>query len=530
MIRRLRRAICAACCCVLLWLTAWALPAAARPDASDELFASTNVCRFKIVIAPADVAKLQREPHTYVHAKVTVDDRFHFADAAVHIKGGAGSLRPITDKPALTISFSKYEEAKFMGLRKIHLNNSVQDPSYLTENLCGKLFRDAGVPAPRVTNARVWLNGRDLGFFVLIEAFTKDFLKRWFTDTSGNLYDGGFVQEITERKAAVNGADPKNQNDLKALADAAREPDPVKRFERLDQVLDVDRFISFVAMELMTGHWDGYTVNRNNYRMYHDPTTDKIVFFPHGMDQMFGSQYNLQRPPLNGIVASGLMNTPEGQRRFRERVGVLFTNVFKLEAITNHVNEIEARCLPVLNEYNKGFAREFAGQAAGVRERVRAMVAHIQRQLNLPEPSALKFDRQGQAKLVLPWEAQIASGEPKLDKAKDGERTLLHIQSGSGAVASWRARLVIPPGKYQFTGSVRTAGVVAQKDESGTGAGLRISGLKRENQLAGNAGWTTLTFPLEATDLPTEVELVCELRAQKGEAWFDADSFRLVRR
>lgn len=520
---------------VLLWLlTLAASGVAIRPDASDAFFASTNISRFKITIAPADVVKLQREPHAYVHAVVLIDDRFQFADAAVHIKGGAGSLRPFNDKPALTISFSKYEETKFMGLRKIHLNNSVQDPSYMTENLCGRLFREAGVPAPRVTNARVWLNGRDLGLFVLIEGFTKDFLKRWFTDTSGNLYDGGFVQEITERKEAVNGADPKNQSDLKVLADAAREADPVKRFERMDKVLDVDRFISFVVMELMTGHWDGYTVNRNNYRMYHDPTTDKIVFFPHGMDQMFSSQYILRQPPLNGLVASGLMSTPEGQRRYRERIGVLYTKAFKLEAITNQVNDIEARCRPALVEYNQGFAREFAGQAAGVRERVRAMDAHLRRQFDMPEPVPLKFDPQGRAKLVLPWEPKIDSGEPKLDRAiepaKEGERSIFHINAGGSAVASWRARLVIPAGKYLLTGSVRTEGVVAQKDEVGTGVGLRISGMNRANKLAGTAAWTTLEFPFEATDLSTEVELICELRARKGQAWFDGESFKLLRK
>jgi hypothetical protein len=65
-------------------------------------------------------------------------------------------------------------------LDKIHLNNSVQDRSYLTEILCGDLFLAAGVPAARGTHARVFLNGRDLGLYGLKEGFDQSFLRRHF--------------------------------------------------------------------------------------------------------------------------------------------------------------------------------------------------------------------------------------------------------------------------------------------------------------------------------------------------------------
>ena len=81
--------------------------------------------------------------------------------------------------------------------------------------------------------------------------------------------------------------DSPDRADLKALVDACQEGDMAKRKVRLDKLLDVNRFIDFAAFEVMTWHWDGYCMKANNYRVYHDPSTDKIVFFPHGMDQMF---------------------------------------------------------------------------------------------------------------------------------------------------------------------------------------------------------------------------------------------------
>ena len=51
---------------------------------------------------------------------------------------------------------------------------------------------------------------------------------------------------------------------------------------------------------------------------------------------------------------------------------------------------------------------------------------------------------------------------------------------------------------------------------------------KRTNKLVADADWTSLEVAFE---LPNsgEVELICELRADKGEVWFDRDSLRLIK-
>ena len=37
------------------------------------------------------------------------------------------------------------------------------------------------------------------------------------------------------------------------------------------------------------GHRDGYCLARNNFRVYHDVDSGRFVFFPHGMDVLFGN-------------------------------------------------------------------------------------------------------------------------------------------------------------------------------------------------------------------------------------------------
>ena len=292
-----------------------------------------------------------------------------YSKVALHLKGAAGSFRPFDDKPALTLNFSRHiPDQRFHGYDKISLNNSVQDPSYLCEAISRELFEAAGVPVPRADHATVLINGRDLGLYVLMEGFGKSFLKRYFKNVSGNLYDGGFVQEVTENLNTNSGDQREDRSDLRRLVQAAVDPDPAHRWQRLNQVLDMDRFLSFIAMEIMTCHWDGYGMNRNNYRLFHDVETDRMVFMPHGMDQMFGvfrsSPTSPILPPTQGLVARAIATTPAGQQLYFERIATLRTNVFIEERLTNRVHELSRRIRPTLAAYAPDLAKEHDAQVA----------------------------------------------------------------------------------------------------------------------------------------------------------------------
>ncbi len=91
----------------------------------------------------------------------------------------------------------------------------MQDDSYLHEGLCSELFTAAGLVAPRVTHARVLLNGRDLGLYVLKEGVDKRFLARHFPKAKGNLYDGGFCQDVDEELQKDEGKGVDDRSDLR---------------------------------------------------------------------------------------------------------------------------------------------------------------------------------------------------------------------------------------------------------------------------------------------------------------------------
>lgn len=358
----------------------------------------TIIPRIEITLDPDAVQSLRNQPREYV--KVTLREGTNvFTNVALKLKGARGSFRPVDNLPALTINMDKFQKGQsFHGLDKFHLNNSVQDPTLLDEIICSELFRSAGVPTARATHARVKFHGRELGFYVLKEGYDKRFLKHNFKKTSGNLYDGGFLMDVDENLDKDAGDGPNDWSDLVELADAANESDLAKRKDRLEAILDVDRFITFTAIEMLTCDWDGYVRNRNNYRLYHDPSSGKFIFIPHGMDQMFwdvnfpitpggsserggrGRGWGGRGFRRSGLVADRVFEVFDFQRQYLDRMGELLKNQFTAEKLTAQVDRIEARVRAQCGRTDPQFVAYIGSYARSMRRRLveRARIANSQ--------------------------------------------------------------------------------------------------------------------------------------------------------
>jgi hypothetical protein len=464
--------------------------------------------------------------------KVTVrEGGVTYTEVALHPKGSAGSFRPFNNKPAMTLNFSKHKKGQtFHGYSKISLNNSVQDSTYLSEAICREMFVEAGVPAPRVEHATVVVNGQDLGLYVLSEGWGKPFLRRHFKNVDGNLFDSGFVRDITEDLEVNSGDDKDSRADLDRLVEASSEPVPAKRWERLNEVLDMERFITFVAMEVLTCHWDGYALNRNNYRVFHDRSTGKMVFLPHGLDQTFGvgrsSPNSSIQPGMGGLVARAAIGTPMGRKLYLERIASLRATVFQEEKLTNRLWELARRLQPTLAAYSPDAASFHAAMVTDFAERIGERARSVSEQLASPQ-QPLTFNEAGVAR-VTGWrriQSRDNPGAAQLDRETTDDGALLRIRmSEAGGVASWRSRVTLESGVYRFEGRVKTKGV----GTSG-GVSLRFSGARVPPIVLEDDEWALLSFGLQVEDILTEVELICELRSSGGEAWFDEGSLTLVR-
>jgi spore coat protein H len=348
---------------------------------SDAFFAAKEVIHLSIDLDKKELDSLRREPRKYAKATLT-EGKEVYKDVGIHLKGAAGSYRGIDDKPGLTLNMDKFGGKKmFHGLDKWHLANSVQDPSYLSELICGELYRAAGVPASRVAHAVVTINGKKRGLYYLKEGYDKYFRKRHFDDPHGNLYDGGFLRDLDQQLQHLSGtADVKKHSDLAALMKACNEK-KADRFKKMEKVLDVDKFVTFLCLQVMTWDWDGYPMNQNNYRVYHEPKKDKIIFIPSGMDQMWGEPRGTALPDFKGKVARALMETPEGRARYLKRMKELLEKVYDSGALVKRLDELEKRIQPALAAIDKGAGRDYPNQVKRLKDAIPARAKSIKEQL-----------------------------------------------------------------------------------------------------------------------------------------------------
>lgn len=506
--------------CALLALACSAAAAEKKNPPGEKFFSEPEIRTFQFEISGTASNRLRVAPRSYVMGTVREGDRV-LTNVAIRLKG-MGSFRSLDEKPSFAVKFDEFATNQhYRGLSKLMFNNSAQDSTYLAEMLATQLFRDAGVPAARSTHARVFLNGRDLGLYVVFEAMNKKFLKQHFADAGGNLYEA-YLGDVDSRMEQDSGA-PGNQSDVRALFNAARIADADERWRALNRVLDVDRFVSFVAMEILTSHWDGYAIHTNNYRIYHDPKSDRFVFITHGIDWAFRRPgVRITPPPLKSIVGRAVFTTPQGRKLYDERIGTLFTNVFRLPVITNRMEhaleKIRRAKLPETRMAN------LERRAAWLREQILARSTNVAKQLRGIGPEPIQFDGDGVA-LLKEWRDEPDRGEPTMDRGKFDGRNTLHIGARQERTrASWRSQSYLPKGFYRFEGVARTESL------AGGYTRLRISGDTRSISVGNTSGaWRPLAHVFQVKDDGMDIEFVCELTALAGDVWFDLDSLHVRR-
>ena len=312
----------------------------------------------RVVVTAGDLDRLRANPRKDVDGVVTMDGH-SFPGIRLHVKGSTGSFRPVDDRPGLTLRFDRVESGRRgLGHRTLHLNNSVEDPSLLQEQLGAAFFRRAGVPASEVGHARVMLNGSPRGLYVWVAGLDPEFLS----------------ESLGGDHARSLGQDDR----VPRLQEILTDTDLNRRWLRLESVLDRDRCLSFLAMEVILGHRDGYFLARNNFRLVEESAGGRLVFLPHGMDQLFGPADLPWQPFAGGPVARAILETPEGRQRYERRFRELFKESGDETAWIGRLDAARDRLVVGLN---RGEKKVVVPAIDELRERMRQRYRNLVQQL-----------------------------------------------------------------------------------------------------------------------------------------------------
>ncbi|WP_144394120.1 CotH kinase family protein [Pleionea sediminis] len=233
--------------------------------------------------------------YTEFKAKVVIDG-VTVPKVTVRKKGFLGSLSPT--RPSLKIDFDdRVSGQTYQNRKRMTLNNNRQDVSNARQCLSYAMFDAAGIKAPRCNFARVTVNGEDFGVYTHVEPIKKPFLERAFGNDEGNLYEaqladfGEYLNDKFEKKTNERENDRSDLTRISNLFSLSNEA----FVEEVEQVIDIDEFISFWAIETLIGHWDSASGNANNFYIYFSPIDNKFHFIPWGADASF-SPIHFTRP------------------------------------------------------------------------------------------------------------------------------------------------------------------------------------------------------------------------------------------
>ena len=290
-------------------------------------------------------------PYTYVDAGVTIDG-LEFPQVGLRKKGFLGSLS--TSRPSLKIKLNHIDKkGEIDGLTNLTLNNNQQDISLMSQFMGYALFNAAGSPAPRCAYARVTVNGVNLGIYSHVETIRKPLLKRAFGTHKGTLYEGPYVDFYKDWEGSFElkrGKDKPSRKKIKQLIKVL-ESDDENIEEAIGELVNLDSFYTFWAVEGLLGFWDGYSGNSNNFFIYLNPENDKFHFIPWGADSLFTKyselrhQYNPRAPisvKTQGLIAYKLYQMKSGRERYARTIMDIIEKHWNEEELLAEIDRIEA--------------------------------------------------------------------------------------------------------------------------------------------------------------------------------------------
>ena len=351
-------------------------------DQTQAFFNSQRVFRVEIQLDPADWDMIRRQarsfpqllsgadcqqepfgsPFTYVVGQVSIDGEV-LQGVGVRKKGFLGSLSE--EHPSLKLKFDHtVDGARFSGFERMTLNNVQQDPSGMRQCLGFGLQLNAGVPAPRCAFASVAVNGQELGVYAHVDSLKKRFLRRHFDDDEGDLWEGtlsdfregwtGTFEQKTNRSVVAR------RDRLEAVASILDDP-ASDVAASLEPLVDLDRFYTYWTLESLMGFWDGYAGNANNFFVYDDPTSGRLVMMPWGVDSAFTAAHPfMQGPQPTSVMAQGLMarrlyTQTEGRERYLATMQDTLTFHWDEQALLDEIDRLQVMLRPHIQRRASGW-------------------------------------------------------------------------------------------------------------------------------------------------------------------------------
>ena len=287
------------------------LSAPALAQTSDDLFNPEVLQRLDLWLNSADWAKLKAafQENTYYPADMTWNGQTVYN---VGIRSRGLGSRSST-KPGLRVDFDRYNAGQhFLGLKSLVLDNLTQDKTGIKETAAMRFFTRLGIPAPRETHTRLFVNGEYAGLYGLVESVDKTMMGRVFGSIGDDVQNDGYLFEYnyvlgSPWRFAYEGADLapyKARFDIKTneshgdtkiwgpieeLVRLANQTDSAQFDSVIGPRVDLPAFVRYLAAQNFVSENDGFNGydGMNNFFFYRLENSTKHTFIAWDEDNAF---------------------------------------------------------------------------------------------------------------------------------------------------------------------------------------------------------------------------------------------------
>lgn len=328
-----------------------------------------------------------------VHADLEFEDR-RLTNVAVRYKGNGTFMESRSSlKRPLKIDLNKYVKGQSLGgVKTLTLQNNVTDASLMNEVLAYRLYRDAGVPAPRTAYARVFVTvpgkheRKYFGLYSMTEAVDKKFAERHFGTKGGAIFKPvtpSLFTDLGADWAAYNQIyDPKvdlEEDQKKAVMELSRfvtQADEAAFAARIGEFLDLPEFARFMAVMVYLSDLDGILGPGQNLYLHWHPKTRQFQFIPWDQDHSWGQfdrasrdqrdRLSIHRPwQGENFFLERMFKVEAFKKLYLARLDEFGKTIFNPERLAQQVDQIAAVIRPSVREESESKLDRFDKVVAG---------------------------------------------------------------------------------------------------------------------------------------------------------------------
>lgn len=305
----------------------------ASPPTSDDLFNPELLQRLDLYLNASDWAKLRQnfQENTYYPADLTWNGQT-IRNVGIRSRG-LGSRS--STKPGLRVDFDRYASGQeFLGLKSFVLDNLTQDDTGVKESVTMRFYTRLGIPAPRETHTRLYVNGSYAGLYGLVESVDKTMMGRVFGTINGNVQNDGYLFEYNyvlgspwrfgyegssltpyrtrfDIKTNETHAESVIWGPIEELVRLANETSPASFESVIGTRLDLPAFVRYIASQNFVADFDGFNGydGMNNFYMYRLEDSTKHVMIAWDEDNAFlQSDYPILTRIEENVLTSKLLS------------------------------------------------------------------------------------------------------------------------------------------------------------------------------------------------------------------------------